>query len=283
MKFPSSLILLPGNTFLISLEPSRVKKTNSLPLPAKQMRARRKPITASNGPANGFLPTQPSRVCLRIARSSLRLLPARDIGSLEPADVNAQGHLYTIDTILLELQPFSDNRAQWLIKIAHLMFDPHEAGTLYCHPTGSVEDWYFEPSTQLWITVSPADMLRSAVYEYRTTAPVSLAKICYRHVTSHVSTSSQNSATTLRNQVLDRDRTCVISHVSQDHLLVCSHLIPKRLGELSIQRIVNLYAGTSGVGIYHPSVAIAANRLLDAVIDRFDLGFYHITVCVCFW
>lgn len=60
-------------------------------------------------------------------------------------------------------------------------------------------------------------------------------------------------------------------------------LIPKRFGDLGVQRIVNLYAGIGDVGVYHPSIVISVSKLLDVAIDRFNSGFYHITVYVRFW
>lgn len=125
----------------------------------------------------------------------------------------------------------------------------------------------------------PGDPLLSGIYEFETTSPITLSKISERQSHSLTSVGSESSAATFRQQIDQRDSTCVVAH--SPYSLIASHLIPKRMGTDGVKEVVERFVrvlAAVGYHIFHPGIGVLLFSGLDALVDQYKLGFYHVTV-----
>ena len=205
--------------------------------------------------------------------------PDSDQLSSEPISA---GHLYVVAGTLSDISRYAGNTADWIIRVARLIFDPLGTGHVYTHTTGIPSDWLTLDKTSDWQVVAPGDPLLTKIYEFDSNHPVTPSMISERHNRSRTTIGSRSSASTFRTQINLRDGDqCVVSGVSM--YPTASHLIPKRLGT-KISNIVTRFSGERaalGVHCFDPRIGIRLTLNVDAMVDRYQLGFYHITVSYC--
>jgi hypothetical protein len=170
-----------------------------------------------------------------------------------------------------------DPRADWIIKIAHLLCEPLGSGRVFTHTTGTPEDWYTSDRTPSWREVVPGDLLLPGIYQFETTHPIGLSKISERQSHSVTASESVSNSSTFRTQLNERDGGCVLTR--QLFPLAASHLIPMRIGSDGARETVERFAGVAeatGINQFDPRVGIMLFKGVDHWIDVYDAAFYHI-------
>jgi hypothetical protein len=190
--------------------------------------------------------------------------------------------LYLISGSLLDISRYSGLTTEWLFRIAQFICDPRgPAGELYTHNTGTVAEWYDEDRSTDWVRVVPGDPLQAKIYEFEPTGPVLLTQISQRQQRSLTSDANISTAATFRNQLLTRDEACVNTRQPLQHTLVASRLIPKRTGAAGTIAIISRFAGANaaaGLHEFHATIGVMMFTTLDAFVDAYNVGFYHVCV-----
>jgi hypothetical protein len=174
---------------------------------------------------------------LRVNRADLYRLPAPTEDQPNPAPLPplavTTGHLNVIIASLSDLRPFAGDTADWLIRVARLIFEPLGMGSLYTFTTDTLRSWLNRDMDPTWVQVEHGEQLRATIYEFRpNNTPIMLSKISLRQVRSVTTDRSRPQATAFRNALNARDSACIISTYSRP--TVGSHLAPKRLGDAGV-------------------------------------------------
>lgn len=228
------------------------------------------------------LSSSSDRVYIRVCRTSI--LPIGTEATQDPPPPLA-GHLYVIEGTLEDIVRYAGDTARWVLNITRLICDPSESGggRVYTHTAGTASTWYALNRTSSWQEVAPDDPLLPHIYEYNSSTPITLSKISERHTHSITSLGLTSSATTFSNRIRQRDdNRCIISH--QEHALVASHLIPKRMGDDGVRDVVARFCGVQAaidIHKYDPRIGVLLLSTLDKMVDLYQLGFYHETVSYC--
>ena len=227
----------------------------------------------------------PQMLYLRVNKKFLNLLPeATDLQPqpqpIPPVD-GTTGNLNIIVAGLSSLDPYTGGASDWLLAVARLILDPHDAGSLYVlMPEESVQDWLereIEDDLSRWTVVQPGQPLRATIYELRpaNNAHFTPVKMSIRHARSMTSSGSANRATLFRDALLRRDTTCIITGAPDHPFLVASHLIPRRLGDAGVQAVVQRFTGSNDpVDIYDPRLGVLLSGPMDAAVDVYWVGFW---------
>ena len=220
---------------------------------------------------------------LRVNRKFLRLLPAPTADEPDPQPLTPPGTTGILNVIIadiLQLRPFAGKTVDWLIKVARFLFEPLGTSSLYTFTTESLEWWLdreMEPST--WRQVVHGEQLRATIYEFRPNndALITLTKMSLRQSRSVTTNTSIPRAAHFRNTLLQRhDRTCIISRQSYEKLLVASHLIPRRLGDIGVHSATQRFTGLPTiVDRYDPLIGVPLFSSLDILTDGYELGFWN--------
>ena len=248
------------------------------------------PTTKSSQPRLRVKKNEPQIVYLRVNRRFLGLLPAPTADQPNPAPFppppGASGNLVVIQAELPELHKFAGRTTDWLIRIARLIFEPLGTSSLYTFTTETVEWWMereMEPT--LWRPVTHGEQLRATIYEFRpdSGAFIVITKMSLRHARSVTTNISVPRATEFRHALIQRDTECIISQHPPENMLVASHLIPRRLGNVGVQSVLQRFTGPSiPVDRYDPTVGVLLVSNLDVLADGYDLGFWNNgTVSLC--
>lgn len=151
----------------------------------------------------------------------------------------------------------------WLIDIAHDICDPRLK-------RGFVITW--DKSVAQWRPILPTDPLKAAIYCYilppRTV--VGLTKISKRVSTSK--TSAAGNASTMRTEVVLRDRKC---WVSGSNTVTNSHICPKRMGDHLARHILDTFCpglASSGHSVFDAMFGLALNPNIDTFFDKYKFG-----------
>ncbi|KAI9447233.1 hypothetical protein F5148DRAFT_1252153 [Russula earlei] len=158
-------------------------------------------------------------------------------------------------------------KSQWLIDIAHDICDPLQK-------RGSLQ--VLDASGEGWINVNPTDPLIGSTYLYEIEAMISLSKISVR--TGRSITSATSNATTMANQVRERDGKCWVTE-SEDPL-TNSHMCPKRMGDHVLRIIYRDFVSTipppAPLSIYDDICGITLTPTLDHWFDTYELGLHRV-------
>ena len=224
-------------------------------------------------------PTAPQTLYLRVNRRFLLLLPDAPEDQPSPPLPGTRGNLNVIIADLPDLRPFTGDTVDWLIKVARLIFQPLGTSSLYTFTTRSVE-WWLDREMQLplWRVVLPGEQLRATIYEFRPNdnALIALTKRILRHTRSVTTNVSTPRATQFSHALRKRDRGCIITHQPMERVLISSHLIPRRLGNLGVQSVVQRFTGLATVvDRYDPAIGISLFSGLEPLVDSFELGFWN--------
>jgi len=212
--------------------------------------------------------------------SSSQPVPAPPSSSSQPVPT---GHLYLIRGSFGDISRFSDSTVDWVIKIAHLLCDPLGSGHVFTHTTGTAAEWYHLNRTATWQEVLPGAQLQPGIYEFVPTRPIILSKICLRHGCCSVADPGfESNAKDFRESCVARDAGCVVNRCLMP--ITASHLIPKRIGSAGIQDIMARFvlgfadaaAQADHTHRFDPRIGITLSNSLDAWVDQFNVGFYHI-------
>jgi hypothetical protein len=167
----------------------------------------------------------------------------------------------------------------WLIKVARLIFEPLGTSSLYTFTTESLEWWLDrEMELALWRPVVQGEQLRATIYEFRpdNNSPITLTKRSLRHNRSVTTNTSAPQATAFSGALLRRDHSCIITQYTSQRVLAASHLIPRRLGVLGVQSIIQRFTGPSTiVDRFNPSLGVSLFLPLDAYVDSYEVGFWN--------
>jgi hypothetical protein len=213
---------------------------------------------------------------LRVARSSLRPADKDASPNLNPP-LTTQSYIHVLMAKISDVYPFSGGTAKWLMEVAKLIFDPGGRGELFTHPMGSTDE-PCDPLSPEWVKVQEDDLIKPQIYEYRCDGTLTLSKISLRQDESRTSRPSRPQSTLLFNQLIQRDRICVLSGIEEELGLAVSRLIPKRVGDKAILEIWKRHVGAGTIERFNPSVAILLNKMLKAYVEFYEVGFYHIEV-----
>ena len=221
----------------------------------------------------------PQTLYLRVNRRFLLLLPDAPEDQPSPPLPGTTGILNVIIADLPDLRPFAGDTVDWLIKVARLIFQPLGTSSLYTFTTHSVE-WWLDREMQLplWRMVLPGEQMRATIYEFRPddNILIALTKRSLRSARSVTTKASTPQAAQFRTALLQRDRGCIVTHDPMERVLVSSHLIPRRLGDLGVQSVVQRYTGlTTIVDRYNPAIGVSLFAGLDSFVDGFELGFWN--------
>ena len=221
-------------------------------------------------------------IYIRICNALLRpiLNPAIDNPN-PPANPNALDHLYLISGTYEDIQRYAGTTVDWIIKVAQLICDPLGGGDVYTHTTGTSSDWYTLHRTSTWQRVVQGDPLRSGIYEFEpSTGHVLLSKISERKTHSVTTLGSLSSSETFGRLIrLREDHTCGVTGMPVN--LVASHLIPKRMGRVGATDVMTRFSGPQtalGIDAFDPRIGILLQSNLDALVDNYQFGFYHVEV-----
>jgi hypothetical protein len=135
-----------------------------------------------------------------------------------------------------------------------------------------------EMQPPLWRKVVHGEQLRATIYEFRpdNDTPITLTRKSLRHSRSVTTKTSGARATTFRNALLRRDQACIITQHTMDALLVASHLIPRRLGDLGVQFVMQRFTGPSTISDrYDPAIGVLLFSPLDILAESYQLGFWN--------
>ena len=216
---------------------------------------------------------------LRVHRAVLSRFTAPTEGQPNPAPLpplsGTTGNLNVIIASLADLCPFSDDTADWLIRVARLVFEPLGMGSLYTFTTDTLQSWLNRDMDPTWVQVEHGEQLRATIYEFRpNNTPIMLSKISLRQARSVTTNVSRPQATAFHNALNARDGACVISTYSRP--TIGSHLAPKRLGDSGVQSVIQRFTVSHApVGRFHPTIGVLLLQTLDAYVDIFELGFWY--------
>jgi hypothetical protein len=189
------------------------------------------------------------------------------------------GNLNIIIADLPDLRPFAGDTVDWLIKVARLIFEPLGTSSLYTFTTESLEWWLDrEMIPALWRPVVQGEQLRATIYEFRPdkNTPITLTRRSLRPMRSVTTNSSAPQATAFSGALLRRDQSCIITQCAIQKVLAASHLIPRRLGDLGVQSVIQRFTGPSTiVDRYDPALGVSLFLPLDAYVDSYDVGFWN--------
>ena len=197
--------------------------------------------------------------------------------SLHPA----HRHLYLIEGTFKDIERYAGTTVDWVIKIAHFICDPSgtSVGRVYTHTTGSISAWLNVDRDSSWREVAQGDTLCPGIYEFSTTGPIVLSKICHHpmHLQTSLDSETQCNASSFCCQLEQRDgNMCVVTQ--SKHSLTASHLIPKWLGTDGARAVVARFCGEQeahNIDKFDPKIGILLSRDMDSLVDVFELGFYH--------
>jgi hypothetical protein len=195
------------------------------------------------------------------------------------AGQQSSGHLYLIEGTFSDIARYAGLTAEWIIRVARLLCEPLGSGRIFTHTTGTTDDWYSPDRTTSWREVVHGDVLLPGIYEFEPVHRIVLSKICERQNRSVTTTGTTPNATTFREQLERRDSRCVVSRSQVP--IVASHLIPRRLGPGGVTDVVERFTGVTevtDVDLFDPRIGITLFEAVDHWVDRFQAGFYHITV-----
>ncbi|KAJ3502954.1 hypothetical protein NLJ89_g8654 [Agrocybe chaxingu] len=219
-------------------------------------------------------------IYIRVHRSLLQPIPTTTTNSSNPQTAGPpSAHLYLIKGTLQDIGRYAGATVDWVIKVAHLICAPSGAGQVYTHSTGTSQDWYHRDKGTNWRQLVLGDPLLPGIYEFETNSLIVLSRLSDRQSHSKTSMGSESSSATFQRDIETRDgMACVVSGASSS--LIASHLIPKRIGTDGAKAIVTDFVGaqaTLGVHRFHPMIGIFLLKTLDDRVDRYTLGFYHVT------
>jgi len=190
---------------------------------------------------------------LRVDRANLYRFPAPTAVQPNPDPLQplpgTTGHLNAMIASLADLHPFAGDTADWLIRVARLIFEPLGTGTLHTFTTDTLQSWLNRDMDLSWVQVEPGEQLRATIYEFRPNdTPIMLSKMSLRQGRSVTTpNTSRPQAIAFRDALNARDGACIISQQTNHPALIGSHLAPKRLGDAGvqsvIQRFTDLHAG----------------------------------------
>ncbi|KAK1223640.1 hypothetical protein PQX77_013488 [Marasmius sp. AFHP31] len=218
--------------------------------------------------------SETSQLSLCISHDRVGLYPpVSPVASDQDADAaysvgppaETQGLLVCLQGRLSEFRLFATNASQWLIDIAHDLFDPREKrGTLYI-----LDD----PSGAPPHPVIGSDPLHAATYEYRVGAAIRITKISQRH--SKSKSRPTGNAGRMREEVIRRDGSSWISRVSSP--VSNSHICPKRLGDYQARILFADFVGSPppGLTIFDPMFGLLLNANEVRWFESFEIGFWH--------
>jgi hypothetical protein len=98
-------------------------------------------------------------------------------------------------------------------------------------------------------------------------------------MTSKGSESRASAAAFSRDIQVRDDAGCVVTRLS--NALTASRLIQKRMGSDGAKAVVTRFCGEQtafGTHKFDPRIGVLLVLPLDALVDRYQLGFYHVTV-----
>jgi hypothetical protein len=127
----------------------------------------------------------------------------------------------------------------------------------------------------------PGEQLRATIYEFRlnNNTLIALAKRS-RHTRSVTTNTSVPRATQFRTALLRRDQACIITHDTMERLLIASHLIPRRLGDLGVQSVVQRFTGLATiVDRYNPAIRVSPNCMTNELESSPSSGFCGTIIC----
>ena len=227
--------------------------------------------------------TNGNLVYLRVNKKFLyRFATATDAQPNPPLlspDVNTSLPLNVIIADRESLQPYAGTTVNWLIKIARIIFEPRGMSHLYTFTEGTVEEWVNkEMEPELWKQVESEDHLEPTIYEFRpdNDSSIEMIKMSKREMKSKTTRASQSRvrSSTIRTELLQRDRVCILSRNSIKESLMASHLLPKRLGDSGVQSVFQRFAGcTRSVDRYSSTIGVLLNANMDRLASAYCVGF----------
>lgn len=152
-------------------------------------------------------------------------------------------------------------QSQWLIDIAHDICDPDQKHGLL----------QIQGAKETWRNVAPTDPLTASIYLYNIQHTISLTKISRCQGTSI--TSSNGNASTMQNQVMQRDQQCWVSRCLDP--VVNSRVCPKRMGDHLLRVVYRNFVSATvppALSIHDEICGITLSRTLDAWFDIYELG-----------
>ena len=235
--------------------------------------------THSTPPAPG-----PPRLYLRVSREFLNqlLAPTEDQPDPNPLPPppGIGGHLFAIRQDIQDLRPFAGETVDWLIRVARLMFEPLGNSSLFTFTVNTVEWWMNRDMVPAqWRQVQLGELLRPTIYEFRpnNNAPITLSRISVRQSHSLTTNTSQPHADAFRETIRGRDTRCIITHAQFFDMVIASHLIPKRIGDVATRSVVQRFTGLDAADVtrFDPMLGILLAKQLDSLVDQYRLGFWH--------
>ena len=164
------------------------------------------------------------------------------------------------------------------MRAAQLILELLGTSSLYTPISGSADYWLDKDFIlSQWRQVQAGERLRPAIYEFRPNAPVTPSKLSHRQAQSIISDASAPRADAFRNELLQRDLTCVITREPiLPQILVASHLVPKRLGDAGVQSVIQRFTGSNTiVRRFDPRLGVLLSTNLDCLVDGFEIGFWN--------
>jgi hypothetical protein len=277
MSAPASTSL-PHRSSRISKRTSQVSKNTTKSIGPHRSRVKK------NKPQPHHLPTtNAGPLYLRVNRQFLCILPVATAAQPHPQPLpplpGTTGNLNIIIANLPDLCPFTGDTVDWLIKVARLIFEPLGTSSLYTFTTESLEWWLdreMEPA--LWRPVVQGEQLQATIYEFRpdNNTPIALTRSSLCHMRSVTTNTSAPQATAFSGALLRRDQSCIITQYAIQRVLAASHLIPRRLGNLGVQSIIQRFTGPSTIADrYDPAVGISLFLSFNAYVDSYEVGFWN--------
>ena len=225
-------------------------------------------------------PGPPQRLYLRVNREFLHHIepiPA-------PPPGIAWGHLFVIIQEIEDLRPFAGETVDWLIRVARLIFEPLGNSHLFTF-TGDIT----EDTIQLWMNmdmvpaqwrqVQQGEPLRPTIYEFRPNAPITLSKMSARQSHSLTTNTPQAhaNASAFHDAIRARDTQCIITGHPRFRAVTASHLIPKRIGDVATRTVFQRFTGLDPTGVtrFDPRLGVLLSKILDSMMDFYELGFWH--------
>ncbi|KAF9078370.1 hypothetical protein BDP27DRAFT_1396707, partial [Rhodocollybia butyracea] len=246
-------------------------------MPSKKGRKRNQPTSKnpspSKNPSSSKKPPPTTTLSLRIEQSGVAeytntvthihtSADARRAHATSNPAPDTPGYLILLERELSQFERYSgDEKAQWLIDMAHGICDPFGK-------RGELRVW----DGGVHRSVDGRDPLQANIYEYHIEFPVSLIKISLRNGKSM--TSATGSPNAMADAVRRRDHGCWITGV--DLLAKNSYVCPKRMGDEHASFIYGRYVGTPvppNLSIYDPCFGICLYANLDGHFDMYQLGF----------
>ncbi|KAJ3766335.1 hypothetical protein FB446DRAFT_395440 [Lentinula raphanica] len=169
---------------------------------------------------------------------------------------------------LTDFLPFSgDEKAQWLIDIAHDLCDPRfKRGSLWVLCSSDGQDH----------PVHPTDPLTPSTYEYWTSVVVQITKKSTREGKSR--SKSWGDAETMLEALRGREDRCWITKRSKP--LAAGHILPKRTGDSEAPLIYEEFTGDSapaGMTALYPEFGILLDLNMEYWFDDYWIGFRRLS------